>query len=208
MISTKNLSFTYPNSQTISFPDINVQANGHLLVLGQSGKGKTTFLHLIAGLLSADNGDVIINKTNIAELKVKQLDKFRGRNIGLIFQKPYFVKALTIKDNLMLAQRLAGLKPNSKEVVDIVSQLNIGNKLSKLPSELSVGEQQRASIARAIINKPVLLLADEPTSALDDDNTEIVANLLEQSAKEANAALLIVTHDNRLKSKFPNTLVL
>jgi putative ABC transport system ATP-binding protein len=185
-----------------------MEENESLLVLGQSGKGKTTFLHLIAGLLQADKGDVLIGNTNITELTPKALDRFRGQNIGVIFQKPYFVKALTIKENLLLAQKLGGTKMEPKRIPEILERLNIGDKLHRHPSELSVGEQQRASIARAIINGPLLLLADEPTSALDDDNAAIVADLLESSAMENNSSLIIVTHDNRLKAKFSKSIQL
>ena len=208
MISTQNLSYSYSNASPLRFPDINLENKDNLLVLGNSGRGKTTFLHLLAGLLLPSKGEIIVDNTNIVKLSNRKLDRFRGTHIGLIFQKPYFVKALTVKENLLITQKLAGEKADEEKIESILNQLNILNKALKLPAELSVGEQQRASIARAIINKPSVILADEPTSALDDENAAIVSGLLKKHAETNDANLIVVTHDNRLKSGFQNILQL
>jgi len=206
MLKTENLSYSYNNTEWIDFPDIHCAADTSHLILGQSGTGKTTFLHLIGGLLQSKKGKVIVNGTDITGLKGQALDKFRGDNIGIIFQQAHFINAISVEENLMLAQRLAG-KPIKKKIIhDILSTLNIEHKANSNPKQLSQGEKQRVVIARALINKPAVILADEPTSALDDQNCEEVVKLLEKTAKEVDAALVIVTHDNRLMDYFPNQI--
>lgn len=202
MLKTENLSYTYPNSKPLTFPNIDCAANEHKLLLGHSGCGKTTLLHLLGGLLTPKKGFVEINNVNIAKLSGAALDRFRGQNIGIIFQKSHFVQALTTEENLLLAQKLAGLTTDKKRVQNLLERLNVGHKLKKSTKELSQGEQQRVAIARALINHPKVILADEPTSALDDKNAEEVISLLEEEARNANAALLVVTHDGRLKERF------
>jgi putative ABC transport system ATP-binding protein len=207
MLITNNLSFTYQSANAaMTFPDINCQSGEHWLLLGQSGSGKTTLLHLLGGLLRPKNGVVRIGNTEIQNLKPAALDKFRGKNIGIIFQKPHFVTALTVEENMQLAQYLVNEKQDKNRIKSLLESLNMGHKLHAKTSELSEGEKQRVSIARALINRPEVILADEPTSALDDKNCEEVLKLLETQAKEQNATLLIVTHDNRLKDHFKNQI--
>ena len=147
-----------------------------------------------------------MDDTDIAQLKGSSLDQFRGQHIGIIFQTAHFVKALTVEENLILAQQLAGVKIDKSRIIHILDKLNLAHKLKSKPNDLSVGEQQRVAIARALINRPSVILADEPTSALDDKNTEEVIQLLEQQAAEVGATLLIVTHDGRLKNYFKNQI--
>lgn len=179
-----------------------------MLILGKSGTGKSTLLHLLSGLIKPNSGDVVIDGMNINSYSDRALDKFRGEKIGLVFQKAHFVKSLSLKENLLLAQKLGGLKQDSKAIETTLESLNIADKINKRASEISVGEQQRASIARAILTKPSLILADEPTSALDDENAFNVANLLKKNADECNASLIIVTHDQRIKEKFTKSIEL
>ncbi len=192
----------------MNFPDFNLQKGEHWLLLGQSGSGKTTLLHLLGGLLSPTSGSIQIGNTELGQLRASALDQFRGKNIGIVFQKSHFVRALTIGENLALAQQLAGLKPNRERIVELLERLNIGDKLRLKPDRLSIGEQQRAAIARALINQAPIILADEPTSALDDHNATEVINLLEEQAKALGSTLLVVTHDKRLKDRFPNQIAL
>jgi ABC-type lipoprotein export system ATPase subunit len=208
MLQTKDLRFSYNNTQILEFPNLNCQKGENWLLLGQSGSGKTTFLHLLGGLLSPQSGSIRIGETDMAGLKKSALDHFRGQNIGIIFQTPHFIKALTVEENLLLAQRLAGFKEDKGMIFNILQKLNLAHKLKSKPSELSVGEAQRVAIARALINKPAVILADEPTSALDDKNTDEVIQLLEKQAAEAGATLLIVTHDGRLKNYFKNQVAI
>ena len=209
MLQTKNLQFRYNNAvDPITFPNIRCNTGEQWLLLGQSGSGKTTLLHLLGGLLSPQSGNIYVNDTDITALKSTAIDRFRGQHIGIIFQTPHFVKALTVEENLMLTQQLAGLKIDKTLIVNFFKKLNLSHKLKSKPSELSVGEAQRVAIARAMINRPTVILADEPTSALDDTNTDEVIQLLEKQAAETNTTLLIVTHDGRLKNYFNNQIQL
>lgn len=192
----------------LQFPDIHCQKGEHWLLLGQSGSGKTTLLHLLGGLLSPNQGDISINNVDLKSLSTSNLDKFRGKNIGIIFQTSHFVKALTVQENLMLAQQLAGVAVSKTRIKELLDRLNVGHKLHSKPHQLSQGEQQRVAIARALVNQPAIILADEPTSALDDQNCDEVIQLLEEQAAAVKATLIVVTHDNRLKEKFEHKILL
>ncbi len=205
MINVQNLQYTYSN-KAIEFPDFQCQKGEQMLVLGQSGCGKTTLLQLIGGMLSVQKGSISIENTSINQLKNSQLDKFRGKNIGFVFQQHHFISALNVEENLLLTQQLAGVKTDKNAIKILLTQLNLSHKLKEKPTSLSQGEQQRVAIARALVHQPTVILADEPTSALDDINCNEVINLLKAQAKINNTTLLIVTHDARLKSHFEKTL--
>ncbi len=208
MLQTSELTYSYDGKNTLFFPDIHCGRGEHWLLLGQSGSGKTTMLHLLGGLLSPATGSIIIAGDDIAAKRAAALDRFRGRHIGIIFQKSHFVRALTLEENLLLAQQLAGAPRDKKRVDELLAHLNLGHKLRSKPDNLSMGEQQRAAIARALLNRPELILADEPTSALDDLNCSEVIHLLEREATASGATLLVVTHDGRLKARFPRQVLL
>jgi putative ABC transport system ATP-binding protein len=199
MLKTENLGYAYAGSPPLRFPNIECAKGEHWLVLGESGSGKTTLLHLLGGLLSPKEGRIVLGDTEMNQLSSGALDQFRGQHIGIIFQTAHFVQSLSVGDNLALAQSLAGMKVNRERIRELLSRLGLEHKLRAKPSQLSVGEKQRASIARAIINQPAVILADEPTSALDDSNCKQVIELLEEQARAVDATLLVVTHDARLK---------
>ena len=207
MIITKDLKFKYNDQASFSFPDIKLAKDENLLIIGNSGIGKTTLLHLLAGLLKSNSGLINLYEQDINNLTQYQMDKFRGQNIGIVFQKPHFVNSLTVKENLQLAQYL-GNKEDKNRVIDILSSLDILDKKNKKPKKLSQGEKQRVSIAMAIVNSPKLILADEPTSSLDDKNCERVIKLLKKQASEFKAQLIVITHDNRLKKHFKKSIKL
>jgi putative ABC transport system ATP-binding protein len=207
MIKTKALNFKYNNQASFDFPDIKLGKDENLLIIGSSGIGKTTLLHLLAGLLECNSGSISIYGQDISKLTQYQIDKFRGQNIGIVFQKPHFVNSLTVKENLQLAQYL-GNKEDQNRIIDILSSLDILDKQNQKPKKLSQGEKQRASIAIAIVNSPKLILADEPTSSLDDKNCERVIKLLKKQASEFKAQLIVITHDNRLKKHFKKSIKL
>ena len=200
MILTKDLSVKYDN-RIINFPDLDVKSGKHVLILGKSGSGKTSFLNVIGGLSRPYSGYVSINSKTIASLSKNQLDVFRGLNIGFVFQTPHFVKSLSIENNLLLNQFLVG-KTNKNHLNRLLEKVGLLNRKDDLINNLSEGEKQRISIVRSLINQPNIILADEPTSALDDENCKIATDLLIELSRENNACLIIVTHDSRLKSKF------
>lgn len=208
MISTKNITFSYNKDQTFIMPDLYCEAGSTILVTGNSGKGKTTYLHILAGLLQPNSGEIHIDKKEITHLKGSKADKFRGRNIGVVFQKSHFIASLSVLENLEMASWLVCGKKHSKRAKELLQKLDILEQAHKLPSQLSVGQQQRVSIARALINEPKVLLADEPTSSLDDKNADNVIELLENLSKEYKTALIIVTHDSRIKEKFTNQITM
>ena len=208
MISTKNITFSYNKEQSFIFPDLFCQAGSTILVTGNSGKGKTTYLHILAGLLQPNSGEIVIDNKEITHLKGSKADKFRGKNIGVVFQKSHFIASLSVLENLEMASWLATGKKHKVRAKELLQKLDIAEQAHKLPSELSVGQQQRVSIARALMNEPKVLLADEPTSSLDDKNADNVIELLETLSKEFKTALIIVTHDNRIKEKFTNQITM
>ncbi len=208
MISTSGITFSYSKDQLFHMPDLYCEAGSTILITGDSGKGKTTYLHILAGLLKPNEGEILIDKVNMVTLSESKSDKFRGKNIGLVLQKSHFVASLTVLENLEMASWLATGKKNATRAKELLTKLDIANQANKLPSQLSIGQQQRVSIARALMNDPKVLLADEPTSSLDDKNAEKVIQLLTDLSKEYKAALVIVTHDARIKEKFTNKITM
>lgn len=208
MIKTKDLAFSYQGKVNFNFPDIQIENGETLLITGGSGKGKTTLLHLLGGLLRPKNGTILIDETSISLLSDKKLDQFRGKNIGLVLQQSHFVEAFSVLENISMASWLATGKKSEEKAKSLLKQLDLEDQMHKLTSQLSIGQQQRVSIARALINEPKLLLADEPTSSLDDENAFKVADLLSNLSKEYKASLIIVTHDQRLKDRFSNQISL
>jgi putative ABC transport system ATP-binding protein len=202
MIALNGIMHQYKAKTSLSLDFWQAQAAEQWLLRGKSGSGKTTFLHILAGLLKPTKGSVNINGTELTTLQGSKLDKFRGQEIGIVFQQPYLVKTLNVWDNLQLANKMADKKVDKVFLLQLLEKLDILNLKNQFPHQLSVGEAQRLCIARALANKPTILLADEPTSALDDDNALLVAKLLQTQAKEQNATLVIATHDSRLEPYF------
>ncbi len=207
MFEIRNIKHSYNGESSIEFPDMAFGPGEEWLILGPSGCGKTTLLHLMAGILPIQQGEVVLNAQSLKTLSAAQMDKFRGKHIGMIFQQSHFVASLNVLDNLILSQKLAS-KKNKALAIDLLNKLGLEDKLKQRPYQLSVGERQRVAIARALANKPQVILADEPTSALDDQNTDKVLSLLRENSKELGSTLIIVTHDNRLKEMVSNRIEL
>jgi ABC-type lipoprotein export system ATPase subunit len=208
MLSCTDLTFSYNSSKSFNFPNFSCKKGETLLILGNSGKGKTTLLHLLALLLKPENGSIKLNSKEIGQLSPADAAKMRAENIGIIYQKPHFVASLSVLENLILANYLANKNQQKNKVEKLAETLGFSEHLTKKTSQLSQGEQQRVSIARALMNNPNVILADEPTSSLDDKNCEKVIQLLENQAVNIGAALIIVTHDQRLKNRFVNSVSL
>jgi len=208
MISVSNLNYGYSQDKILYFPDFTVERKDHCLLLGDSGSGKTTLLHLLGGLLRSQQGTIVINGTDITQLKDQQLDRFRGQHIGFVFQKSHLITSINVRDNLLLTFFLAGVKKDNAKVQQTLSSLDLSEHANAKITELSQGQLQRAAIARAVLNNPSVILADEPTSALDDKNCHRVLKLLVDSAEDSGATLLIATHDQRLKNEFRRQIIL
>lgn len=198
MLQTKDITFRYQPTTAFSIQDLNLAGGDELLLLGKSGSGKTTILNILAGLLPPDQGEVIVDGISIYGLSGAKLDQFRGKNIGIVFQKPHLLQPLSVEENIRLANFFVD-NPRSPKVAQLLDDLGIGDKKNVKVATLSEGEAQRVSIARALANTPKLILADEPTASLDDDNAQSVIRLLQSQAKKLNAILIIVTHDQRVK---------
>ncbi len=208
IVSATQLSFQYPNSTPIEFPDIHIEKGQHTLLLGDSGSGKTTLLNILGGLSRPETGLVKINNQDLSLLSNSKLDQFRAQYIGFIFQEAHLLRNLTLLENIKLAQSLAGKRIDLNAIHFILTQLQLDQKSPAYPNELSRGQLQRAAIARSVINKPALLIADEPTAALDDNNTYRVLELLLSIADTAGSTLLITTHDKRIKDQFSKMYLL
>ncbi len=207
-LTIQSLTYRYPSGQLITLPDIVLPQGENLLILGRSGSGKTTLLHLMAGILAPDSGEVGFGDTRFFMLSPAERDLFRGRNIGMIFQKNFFIDGISVRENLVAARRLAGNNADNQLIDKIVAQLGIAHLGRKSPRQLSEGEQQRFSIARALVNEPGWILADEPTSSLDDYHCNLFVDLMKNISFNRSASWLVATHDNRLKPHFSRIIQL
>ena len=208
MVITSDLTYAYKNEQELSFPDISLATGEHLLVIGPSGIGKTTLLYLMAGLLPPLRGGVSIAGTELTSLSRREIDRFRGEHIGLIFQQYHFIKSLSVSDNLLLRQSFPKNQNDKLRRQELAERLGLADHLDKKITALSQGQQQRLSIALGLIHKPNIVFADEPTSNLDDENCVKVIDLLKEEAEICKSSLLIITHDMRVMSHFQNRIEL
>jgi putative ABC transport system ATP-binding protein len=200
LLHTSNLKFTHPGQPTLSFPDIKLDSKEAIVVLGQSGSGKTTLLNLLAGLMKPQSGEVLLDGTDLSTFSSQQMDQFRGGEIGIVFQKPHLISAISVLENLELANYFS--KKKGQNLMTLLTELGIAQKANASVLTLSEGEAQRVSIARALVNNPKLILADEPTSSLDDEHAAVVVELLKSQAEKIGSGLVIVTHDQRVKAHF------
>lgn len=208
MIELRGIEHRYEKDLVLSLPHFSVEGGGHALVLGLSGSGKSTLLHVMGGLLRPTKGTVSIAGVDLASLSDQKLDQFRGQHIGIVFQQMHLLSSLTVEQNIRLASYLAGRTQDTGRIRDVLADLDLLEKANAYPHNLSQGQKQRVCIARAVINKPDLILADEPTSSLDDIRSNNVLELLVKQAEMYGATLVIATHDQRIKPHFENQLLL
>ncbi len=201
MFEVENLKHRYRDALVLSIPDWKASAGEHWLVTGASGSGKTTALHILAGILRPTEGRVRVNGCALDELSGAALDRFRARHVGLVPQRLHLVASLSVLDNLRLAQYLAGLPQDEARAREVLGALSLEAWADARPPQLSQGQAQRAAIARAVVNRPRLLLADEPTAHLDDAHCAQVIDLLESQAAACGATLVIATHDQRVRRR-------
>lgn len=174
------------------------------LLEGPSGCGKSTLLHILAGLVMPTTGDVVVAGTALRTLGESARDRWRGRTVGLVPQRLHLVQALSVRDNLALAQSLAGHPHDATRIAALLEAVGVADLAHRLPRELSQGQAQRVAIARAVINRPALLLADEPTASLDDAHAAAALELLRAQSIEAGATLVVASHDHRVRALLPN----
>ncbi len=208
MLSLTDIKHRYGDDTVLDLPSLEAEQGSHHLILGHSGSGKTTLLHILAGLRKPSEGSVIVADQELEALSGHSLDRFRGRNIGIVFQRMHLLATLSIEDNLLMAPYLADLSQGRDRIREVLATLDMEHKVSAFPHELSHGQRQRIAIARAVMNHPKVLLADEPTASLDDDRAEKVLALLVDQARANNATLVVATHDWRIVDHFEHTLIL
>lgn len=176
--------------------------------IGTSGSGKTTLLNMIAGILTADSGRILFAGHDVTQLSEAQRDVFRGRHIGYIFQTHHLLPGFTALENVLLGMSFTGRAADRQWAIHLLNEVGLGERLHYRPGKLSVGQQQRVAVARALANRPMLVLADEPTGALDEKNAAQVLELIRKLCSEVNASLLLVTHDMNIARQFPRVLIL
>lgn len=208
MFTLSNIKHRYGDDTVLDLPSLEAKQGEHHLILGQSGSGKTTLLHILAGLRKPSEGSVVVANQELGALKGHALDRFRGRHIGIVFQRMHLLATLSVEDNLLMAPYLADLPQGRDRIRDVLTTLDMGHKVDAYPHELSHGQRQRVAIARAVMNQPEVLLADEPTASLDDSRAEKVLDLLVDQARANGATLVVATHDRRIVDHFEHTLIL
>lgn len=208
MLDIQNLKAGYDGAPVVEISALSLAPGEHCLILGPSGSGKTTLLYALGGLLKTMEGSVRVTGTEMTALSGHALDAFRGKNIGIIYQTLHMAGALTVLENLLLAQYAAGLTQDASQAKALLAQLGLLDFSQRMPDTLSQGQQQRVAIARAAMNRPKLILGDEPTAALDDKTCEGVMQLLLETAAMSNACLVVATHDARIKKYFSKTMTL
>lgn len=209
MLITKNIRHQYDKEiTTMAFPDLQIDTGEKVLILGPSGCGKTTWLHILAGLIKPKEGEVWVNNVALHDLSESEMDRFRGNHIGIVFQRPHYIPSINVMENIMISSFCQGKPQDRERARALLDKLKLGHKYKASPEQLSSGEQQRLSIARALYPKPKILLADEPSSALDDYNCKQVIELLREATLDDQCTLIVVTHDQRVKEGFQKTIIL
>ena len=198
MLSTRQLIYRYARGPTLAFADLRVAQGGLLVLGGASGSGKSTWLAMAAGLLPASSGELIVADQNLSKLDRVNSDAWRAKTVGFLPQKLHLSAALSVHDNLALAQWAAGQKTDAQRIHAALAALGVGDLSARKPSQLSGGQAQRVALARAVLLRPRVILADEPTASLDDDAASAALELLLATAGQSNATLVIATHDSRI----------
>jgi len=200
MIKANNIQLNYGDLKVLKGVNLHIKKGEFVSIVGSSGAGKTTLLQILGTLENPTYGEVIIDGTDITKLKDKGLSEFRNKNIGFVFQFHNLLAEFTALENVCLPAFIKGenKKKVEKRAMELLTLLNIENRSSHKPSELSGGEQQRVAVARALINSPSIILADEPSGNLDSKNAKELHNLLLKLNKERNQTIVVVTHNNEL----------
>jgi len=203
-ISSLQRSFVLPDGERkpiIDIPSFSLEAGRQLALRGESGSGKTTFLHLIAGILAADSGSILLTGRDMARLSEPARDRLRAETVGYIFQTFNLLQGYSCLENVMLGMAFGGAADHGRAQA-MLERVGLAHRLHHLPRQLSTGQQQRVAVARALVNRPKLVLADEPTGNLDRKNAREALALIRETCRENGAALLLVSHDPDVLSVF------
>lgn len=202
ILKVENVTKTYKQGETtiaaLDGVSFSVEKGEFVAVMGPSGSGKSTLLHIIGGVDTPSSGKVFIDGVDIFKLKESNLAIFRRRQVGLIYQFYNLIPVLTVEENITLPLLLDGRKVNAEQLEDVITTLNLTDRLNHLPNQLSGGQQQRVSIGRALITRPAIVLADEPTGNLDTQTSAEIVDLLKLSNRKYKQTLIMVTHDERI----------
>ena len=208
MIRTQALSYRYLKGTPLLFPDVDLPQGATLLLRGNSGSGKSTWLALAAGVLSAAGGTISVAGQDLMAIGGAARDAWRARKLGFLPQRLHLTGALNVQDNLGLVYFAAGLPPDRWEINRALQALGVADLAQRRPQQLSGGQAQRVALARAVLLHPMVILADEPTASLDDEAAALAVKLLQDSAARCNATLVIATHDARVAAALPQALTL
>ncbi len=212
MLTLHNVQLAYPSPdneppvQVLDVPEWTVAAGEQVALIGVSGSGKTTLLNVIAGIITPDRGEVRLDDTDLVRLDEAQRDRFRATYIGYVFQNILLLPAFTALENVALGMKFADHRAGTARAQVMLEKVGLRDRARYFPRQLSAGQQQRVGIARALANRPKLVLADEPTSALDARNRDAVLDLMQTLCLDIGAALIVVTHDEAVARRFPTTL--
>lgn len=190
-------SYRQPNGNVVPVLGIDqfeLSQGEQVALLGSSGGGKTTLLNIISGILLPDAGEVVIDGKNIAAMPEVVRDRFRAAKIGIVFQTFNLLPAFSALENVLLGMSFSGRGVDKKFAMHLLERVGLGHRLDQSPQRLSVGEQQRVAVARALANKPTLMLADEPTANVDPANQQLILDMIRDTCRENNVTLLMVTH--------------
>jgi putative ABC transport system ATP-binding protein len=188
--------------EVLDIPHFGIKQGEQVVLIGSSGGGKTTLLNIISGISSPDSGSVVIDGIDIATLPEASRDRFRAERIGFVFQTFHLLPAFTALENVLLGMSFSGNRVDGNRAKELLQRMGLEKRLGHRPGQLSVGEQQRVAVARALANKPSLLLADEPTANVDLGNQETILNLIRDACQENNVSLLMVTHTPDVAAQF------
>jgi putative ABC transport system ATP-binding protein len=207
-IEIRSLKFSYGDHAILDIDELNVKAGEVVFLYGPSGSGKSTLLELIAGVLQAQSGTLKVADTDLTSLKSSVLDQYRAANIGYIFQSFNLIPYLSVMENILLPFLFQPVKPDLAEVRNLIMELGLTGHIDKPVTELSVGQQQRVAVARALIKKPKIILADEPTSALDYNHREKFLKILFDLCRKNQTTVLFVSHDLTIEKLFDRSISL
>lgn len=214
----KRLGSAVPALQGRSFvvriPNFTLEKGAEIVIVGESGSGKTTLLNLISGIITPDEGTIMLKGTDIAHLSESERDRFRALYIGCVYQTFNLLQGLTALENVLVAtmfadkQKTSNTKDASERAVMLLTRFGLQDKQHRRPRELSIGEQQRVAVARALVNVPALILADEPTASVDARNARAMIDTMRQLAEDEGTSIIAITHDAAVRAMFPQNIAI